>query len=93
VFGLLFGTGGKDNFSLSAISLGHGIVILKPCLEGEWVGMKVISTPEPCLSCEESWAPFIPSPFPELVSTSKHFIGLYAFIRLLLFCSVDDDYN
>jgi hypothetical protein len=68
VFSLLFGPHDKDNFALSSIIIGQGIVIIKPSLEGEWIGMRVVSSPEPTLLNEPNWNMFIPGPFLETVS-------------------------
>lgn len=57
--------------------MGLGITIFKPCLEGEWNGMKVFTTPEPCLDCELNWKEFVPNPLPETVSFIVH-------VRLML---------
>lgn len=77
MFGLLLHNGDKENFKLSKIGVGLGITIFKPCLEGEWNGMKVFTTPEPSLESEPNWKEFIPHPLPETVSFVVH-------VRLML---------
>ena len=50
IFGLIFDTHDKDKFEPS--NIGEGIVILKPCLEGKWANMKLITSSEPCFLYE-----------------------------------------
>lgn len=69
MFGLLFGAKDADNFKLSLnVRVGLGIIILKPRLEGEWMGMKLVSTPEPCVIDVANWQHYIPESLPETVS-------------------------
>ena len=63
----MFAQSDKDNFSLSSITVGEGIAIIKPVLEGEWAGIKIFTSPEPCLRIDTDWTPFLPAPFPETV--------------------------
>ena len=76
MFGLIFLLNDKENFQLSNLRIGCGIAVVNPQLEGEWAGMRVLWTPEPCLRGPENWEKHIPSPLPESVSNtiSKCFI-------------------
>ena len=87
VFGLLFGQHDKDNFALSSIIIGQGIVVIKSSLEGEWVGMWVVLTPEPCISDEHNWHMHIPAPFPETVVYSA-FISTHGKIKSSGLCNI-----
>jgi hypothetical protein len=68
VFGLLFATNDKEKFALSEIVMGEGLIVIKPVLEGEWFGMRVLSSPEPSLTEVPSWDRYLPLPFPDTVS-------------------------
>jgi hypothetical protein len=68
VFAVIFNTEDKTIFGLSRMAIGSGIVIVKPQLEGEWAGIRIVSTPEPCLPGRQNWSGFFPDPFPESVS-------------------------
>ena len=50
---------------MSKIVIGNGLKILKPAKEGNWSGMPVLSSPEPCLNGEKNWLPHTPEVFPE----------------------------
>jgi hypothetical protein len=49
VFAVVFNMEDKTIFGLSRMTIGSGIVIVKPQLEGEWAGIRIVSTPEPWL--------------------------------------------
>jgi hypothetical protein len=68
VFGLLYNANDRNNFALSPIAVGGGIIIINPQLEGEWAGMRMVWSPEPCLPTPVNWQSFVPNPFPDTVS-------------------------
>lgn len=65
---MIFNTTDRDNFVLSMKSIGEGVVVIKPQLEGEWCGITILWTPEPLLSAETNWNAFMPVPFSDSVS-------------------------
>lgn len=73
VFRIVFNIDDKPNFALSQLVVGAGIVVVKPQLEGVWIGMRVFSTPEPCLPGQPNWTAFVPQPFPDNVSDIQYF--------------------
>ena len=68
VFAVLFNADDRQRFQISNIVIGQGIIIIKPQLEGEWRGIQIVHTPEPCLPGDTNWMPFLPTPFPDRVS-------------------------
>jgi hypothetical protein len=63
---VLFGNGGHDNFDDEVKH--RSVHSIKPVLVGEWFGIKILTSPEPCLECGANWMPFMPPPLPETVS-------------------------
>ena len=55
MFAVLFADTEKQSFNLSVISIGHGVTVIKPQLEGYWAHMPVTSTTEPVLGAETNW--------------------------------------
>ena len=53
--------------STAKVTVGEDITILKPVLEGEWVGIKIYTSPKPCIQIATDYTPFLPVPFPETV--------------------------
>jgi len=68
VSAVLFNADYRQRFQLSNIVIGQGIIVVKPQLEGEWRGIQIVHTPEPCLPGDTNWRPFLSSPFPDRVS-------------------------
>lgn len=67
VFAVIFENGARETFAMSTVVIGEGVMVVKPLLEGEWNGIRIFSTQEPCLSIVRKWKPFIPMPMPETV--------------------------
>jgi len=59
----------KTNFAISILSVAQGVTVVRPQLEGEWMGIRILRTLEPLLEASENWHEFMPMPFPETVST------------------------
>ena len=55
IFTIVFGDQAKHLFSLSAISVGAGVIIIKPQLEGYWCQLPLITSGEPLLPGETNW--------------------------------------
>lgn len=68
MFAVLFQSEDKETFALSRVSVGEAAMILKPRLQGEWMGMRILRTSEPMLKTEFVNRPFVPKPFPTAVS-------------------------
>ena len=85
MFALLYLNEDKDNVILSPTAVGKAITIVNPQLEGEWLGLRVIHSAEPCLPGDVEWEAFVPAPFPELVSLPHSFIGTLFLNRYMLF--------
>jgi len=68
VFAVLFHPDDRQRFLLSNIEIGQGVIVVKPQLEGEWRGLRLLHTAEPCLPGNVNWIPFLPIPFPDRVS-------------------------
>jgi len=73
---VLFKREDHTNFNLSPVVVGGGIIVIKPQLEGEWAGMRVVWSPEPCLPNNANWEPFVPNPIPDTVSDA---VGLLSY--------------
>jgi hypothetical protein len=67
VFAILFANEEKTTFELSHVSVGRSLVIISPHLEGEWAGMRVLQSDDPCLPVALQWRPFFPTPMPSSV--------------------------
>ena len=69
VFAVIFGQDDKDKdtFLLSNVVIGTGSFIVKPSLEGEWMGMRLLKTGEPFLPAAFVNQPFLPKVFPSTV--------------------------
>ena len=57
VFAVVISEADKHLFTLSLISIGHGVTIIKPQLEGYWAHVPIITTTEPILSAQTNWNP------------------------------------
>jgi hypothetical protein len=68
IFCVIFSNEDRDSFCSSRLVVGHGTVVVKPQLEGEWAGCPLLWTPEPLLPRDMNMAQFVPSPLPENVS-------------------------
>ena len=45
IFGVIFGACDKDKFAMSNIIIGEGVLIIKPCLEGERADIRIFTAP------------------------------------------------
>lgn len=67
MFAVIFGVDEKENFLLSKLRIGEGNMVLKPQLEGEWLGLHILSTGEPLLTSMALHLEFRPTTFPSSV--------------------------
>jgi hypothetical protein len=71
VFCVLFEIADKNNFLLSNFSIGSGITMINPVMEGEWAGIHVLRSSSPCISGPANDIPYVPDPFPNTVSQNS----------------------
>ena len=77
VFAVIFLEGDRQMFGISPISVGAGVVVVQPQMEGEWRDISVVRTPEPLLPCMGNYMPYMPSPLPE--SVSKFYLNVIVY--------------
>lgn len=71
VYALLFQPADKLLFQLSAMVIGHGLLIVKPQLDGVWAGLKIFTSSEPCLINAPNMELHLQYPFPDKVTILK----------------------
>jgi len=82
IFAVMFDITDKELYAISGISIGKEYWVVKPLVEGEWKGLRILKTGEPFVPAVGEFVcqPYIPNSFPTTVS--KHIYLFFVYSKL-----------